>query len=74
MKNFVLIEVVEREISAPEFFDTLGAAQEEMRERFEAAARDEDDDNAYCDEMSAYCENANHDNCDWKIFDLQNLT
>lgn len=71
MKNFVLIEVIEREISAPEFFDTLGAAQEEMRERFEASVRDEDD--AYCDEMSAYCENSNHDNCDWKIFDLQNL-
>lgn len=73
MKNFVLIEVIEREISAPEFFDTLGAAQEEMRERFEASVQDEEDDNACCDEISAYCENSNHDNCDWKIFDLQNL-
>ena len=70
MKKFVLIEVIERDISTPTFFETLTAAQNEMRARFEASVRSEDDDNACCDEMFAYCENHNHDNCDWKIYDL----
>ena len=43
---------------------------------FKAIGIDDDDElteyegDAMLDNWSAYCENANHDNCDWKIFEI----
>lgn len=65
--KYVLIEVIERYISTPEFFDTFEKAHRRMEERF----TDTDQlDNGELGEWEAYCENANHDNCDWKIFEI----
>lgn len=76
-KNFVLIEVIEREISEPEFFETFEEAHAKMEEYFKSACDIDPDDDDWeddvdgeLDEWDAYCENANHDNCDWKIFQL----
>lgn len=67
MKKFVLIEVIEREISTPEFFNTYEEAYREMKVRF----NDCNDDDGDINDWSAWCENANHDNCDWKIFEVE---
>ena len=67
MKKFVLIEVIEREISTPEFFDTYDIAYTEMKKRFNETCAHE----GYIDDWMAWCENANHDNCDWKIFEME---
>ena len=67
MKKFVLIEVVEREISTPEFFDTHEKAHKEMKKRFDECYKDDGD----IWKSFAWCENANHDNCDWKIFEME---
>lgn len=76
-KQFVLCETVEREIATPEFFDSYEDAYREMKDRLLKATEIKDDDelaeyegDAMLDEWSAYCENANHDNCDWKIFEI----
>lgn len=66
-KNFVLIEVIEREISTPKFFDAFEKAHAKMKEYYEAASK------GSCGELNddnAWCENRNHDNCDWKIFKI----
>ena len=76
--NYVLIEVVERNIGTPEFFDTFEGAHAEMERRYKEAARcgdstglfDAEDFNGEISKWEAYCENANHDNCDWKIFEI----
>lgn len=67
MTNFILIEVVEREISTPEFFNTYKEAFQEMKRRFNICNKHD----GYIDDWSAWCENANHDNCDWKIFEME---
>lgn len=71
-KNFVLIETIEREISTPAYFETYRQAYEEMMSRFNSVVgcNDDDDDDYETghDECSAYAQNLNHDNCDWKIF------
>lgn len=67
--KYVLIEVIEREISPPEFFGTFDAARAEMVKRYKEADPRNKHDGLYRDH--AYCENANHDNCDWKIFCLE---
>ena len=64
--RYVLVEVIEREILAPVFFETFEAARAEMKRRYEEEDPDGDHEGLY--RNHAYCENANHDNCDWKIF------
>lgn len=67
MEMFILIEVIEREISTPEFFNTYEEAYNEMEVRFnECNMR-----GGYIDDWSAYCETLNHDSVDWKIFDME---
>ena len=66
--RYVLIEVIEREISTPAFFYGFINAHEEMKARYEAAS------DGCCGELNddnAWCENRNHDNCDWKIFEVR---
>lgn len=65
--NYILLETIEREISEPKFFYTYEDAYHEMEERFYQCNKH----NGYIDNWTAYCENANHDNCDWKIFELK---
>ena len=75
--KFVLIEVVEREISDPMYFDTFEEAHAKMEECFfEANGCDPEnyepeDLDGVLGERLAWCENANHDNCDWKIFEIK---
>ena len=38
-----------------------------MKVRF----NDCNDDDGDINDWSAWCENANHDNCDWKIFEVE---
>ena len=67
--KYILIEVIERNISTPELFDTFDAAHAKMEEYYnEACAHD---DNAELGEWTAFCENMNHDNCDWSIFKIE---
>ena len=76
--KYVLIEVIERNISIPEFFGTFEEAHAEMKRRYEQAARCDDstglfdinDFNGGIIQWEACCENDNHDNCDWKIFEI----
>lgn len=70
MKKFVLIEVIEREISTPEFFDTHEEAHKEMKRRFDECCEYRECDGDIWKSF-AWCENANHDNCDWKIFEVE---
>lgn len=74
-KNFVLIEVIERDISTPEFFNTYEEAHAKMEEYYHEAANadcEEDEElDGELNEWDAWCENSNHDNCDWKIFELK---
>ena len=70
VKKFMLIEVIERNVSEPEFFDTHQKAYDEMKHRFEEAC-DASDEDSYIAEDYAYGENASHDNCDWQIFNIE---
>lgn len=64
MKKFVLIEVIGREISYPEIFDTYEKAYERMEIRFnECYTHDEN-----IDDWKAWCKNADDEDCDWRIF------
>lgn len=68
--KYILIEVIEREISTPAFFKHYNEAYAEMEKRFNEADKYKNGDGEI-DDWSAYCENANHDNCDWKIFEVK---
>ena len=68
---YIVCETLEREISEPVFFRDLASAQQYMNSRFDALCNG--GDNAECGDMEAYCESANHDNCDWKIFNIVDL-
>ncbi len=78
--KFVLIEVVEREISTPVFFDTFQESYDEMLKRIHQALGDEetffgtagdsdsiDNGETVVLKMSAYGERFGQ-NYDWKIF------
>ena len=73
--NFVLVEVIEREISAPSFFDTYQEAYDEMVSRVRQVFGDdiafcaEDDGTAVVQKMSAYGEKHGQ-NFDWQIFEI----
>lgn len=79
MKKVILCEIIERSISEPVIFDTKEQAQAEMYKRFkettgmtdeEFEKRDYDSYESFCGENEAYCISANHDNCDWSIFTI----
>ena len=79
--RYVLVEVIERDISEPVFAETADAARDAMRQMVcQAVGADEDtpwDDvleeiracNGDMDETSAYCENHGN-NYDWKTFEI----
>ena len=75
--KFLLIEVIERKISDPMYFDTFEEAHEKMEKSFfEANGCDPENYNradldGVLAERVAWCEDANHDNCDWKIFEIE---
>ena len=73
-KRFILIEVIEREISPPEFFDTYKEAYCRMEKYYHEAADagcgEDDEPDGELNQWDAWCENFNHDNCDWKIFEV----
>ena len=66
-KNCVLIQVLGRDISEPEFFATFIEAYATMKERYEIFSANRigelNDDNAWCGV-------SDDGNCDWKIFEV----
>lgn len=64
MKKFVLVEVIEREVSVPEIFNTL----KEAKTMLTIKTKDIKETVVSEDGMSAYGETENHDNWDAKIF------
>ena len=79
--NYMLIEVIERSIHEPKFFDTYQEAFDEMAGRMAQAMGmdvsalideyyDADDYDAGISENVAFCENRNHENCDWRICEV----
>ena len=70
LKKYLLIEVIDREIHPPLFFETFEAAYEEMSRRFDSTKKSgESDPFAFISSRgAAYCENEDSDLCDWKIF------
>lgn len=70
---FVLVEVIEREISV-EKFGSLAAAQAEMKKRFDSWGGSEliDEDEADIDATSAWANLSRNGgtNCDWYIEEL----
>lgn len=75
MKRYMLIQVIEREMTY-EFFDTLEEAQEKMKEQCCNSCDDISDMIDYGDaainDMSAWVSDGyNSDNYDWWIVDLQ---
>lgn len=84
MEKFILVCSVEREIYVSDGFNTFKEAQEQMMKEFKETlgypishkfSKDEieelESNIAGFDKDSAYCESANHDNCDWKIFKME---
>lgn len=69
MKKFVLIEVIEREISIPHFFDTHEEAYQQMKEFYNEAGGE------YAEEGEIWKDfawlNSHHNNFDWKIFEVE---
>lgn len=72
-EKYILIEVIERDISQPEFFDTHDEAHDKMC-LYMAAVLDETVDeikkSGLVESNSAWCER-HGDNFDWKIFRVQ---
>jgi len=79
--NYMLIEVIERSIHEPKFFETYQEAFHEMAARMAQAMDmdvldlldkyyDADDSDAGISENVAFCESRNHNNCDWRICEV----
>ena len=80
MKKYMLICCCERDIEEPQFFDSYEEAYEAMINDYQAMTEcDEEELNEvlncpYDDSIesySAYCTNKNHDDVDWKIFEVE---
>lgn len=84
MKKWMLICCCERDIMYPEFFNTwdeahrfmceevadaLGMSVEEVTESY--LNGEELGNNACVIEECAWCETKNHDNCDWRIYNIE---
>ena len=65
--KYMVIEVIERTICQPQFFNNLEDAKKELREM----AEDIKEPEFICEEMVAYGETANHDNWDAEIFEIE---
>lgn len=68
-KKFVLIVVSEREIETPQFFAKFDEAQSEMRRDYMEMLNGCHDEGEIGDDY-AYLTSMNHDNVDWKIFEI----
>ena len=83
MKKYMLICCCERDIEEPRFFDSHDAAHDAMVDDFfdtygyDSEEIDNDakeeilGDDSDISEKEAYCTNLNHDNVDWKIFEVE---
>lgn len=71
--KYMLIEVMEREISEPEYFDTHDAAHDEMCRRVAEVYDISPDENAVVLEDIAWAERYGK-NFDWKIFAIERDT
>lgn len=80
MSKYMLIEVEERHISPPMFFDTLKEAQDSMKRLFAKALgmdvndiaawlEGEDESDTKIDNTYAFCEHLGN-NFDWQIFEI----
>lgn len=64
--KYMIIEVIERTFSQPQFFSTI----EEAKAELEAMAHDVENSVLCCEGMMAYGETANHDNWDAEVFEI----
>lgn len=79
MKKYVLCSVVESDICTPQFFDTYEEAHAKMKVEYEETIGMSIDDEEYEEDpyeqeiykWTAYCVSANHDNCNWAIFEVE---
>lgn len=81
-EKYILVEVIEREISEPTYHPTLESAQAEMHKyarnvlgleddtSFEDLLAEIQDYEGDMDDMSGYC-TRHGQNFDWKIFEVQ---
>lgn len=78
-KKYMLVCCCARDFDVPLFFNTIEEAQEEMRSQLEEAVGmnvESMEENEYewgLSETCAYCETMNHDDCDWQIFNLEEV-
>lgn len=69
MKNTILIEVVEREINITRF-ETPKEARAEMKKRYGQIIANGCDDSSISDTKAYITDAQNHDNYDWRIYEL----
>ena len=75
--KYCLVEVVERDIKMPEFFDTFEEAHAKMEECYfkangcNPANYDPVELDGELSTWTAYCSNVNDDHCDWEIFKIK---
>lgn len=68
MKNkYILMNVIERNINDPQFFDNIEDAKEELKSQFKSLADEMDEGELCSDGLNAYA-NVNGLNYDWKIY------
>lgn len=80
MKKYILICCCERDIEEPQFFDSYEEAYDAMINDYQQMTECDDEEinevlNCPYDDSielhSAYCTNKNHDDVDWKIFEVE---
>ena len=68
MQNkYILLNVIERNINDPQFFDTIEDAKKELKSQFEGLKDEMDEGELYSDGLNAYA-NVKGLNYDWKIY------
>lgn len=68
MQNkYILLNVIERNINDPQFFNNIEDAKKELKSQFENLADEMDEGELYSDGLNAYA-NIKGLNYDWKIY------
>lgn len=68
MQNkYILLNVIERNINDPQFFNNIEDAKKELKSQFESLADEMDEGELYSDGLNAYA-NIKGLNYDWKIY------
>ena len=80
MKKYILICCCERDIEEPQFFDSYEEAYDAMINEYQEMTECDDAEldgiindkyDTAIESHSASCSNRNHDDVDWKIFEVE---